>query len=118
MQRLGIIGGGNMGQAIVRGGLAAGIIAPSAVIVAEIDPAKRAEIARLGCATSADPAAAALAEQIILAVKPQAFLDFAGTIATPIASKVVISIMAGLHSSRFAKRSAARPVSCASCPTC
>ena len=99
--RLGIIGGGNMGQAIVRGGIAAGIFPPAQVIVAEIDQDKRAGMSELGCSTSNDPHDAAAAEQIILAVKPQVFPEVARAIAPLRESKVVMTIMAGLHTSKI-----------------
>lgn len=99
--RLGIIGGGNMGSAIVRGGIRAGVFKAGEVIVAEIDPARRAAIEATGCSASDNPKDAADADQIILAVKPQAFASVAKAIAPLSGEKVVISIMAGLHSQRI-----------------
>src|SRR5438477_10927590 len=99
--RLGIIGGGNMGQAIARGAIVAGVAPAPQMIIAEIDAAKRKELATLGCAITADPHEAAAAQQIILAVKPQVFPDVARAIAPLRDSKVVITIMAGLHSSKI-----------------
>lgn len=96
--RLGIIGAGNMGRAIVRGVLDAGVLSPQAVVVAEIDRDRREDLAVLGCATTADPAAALAAEQVLLAVKPQSFGALAESLGPLAEPKVVISIMAGLHS--------------------
>ncbi len=96
--RLGIIGGGNMGQAIVRGSIAAGIMKSGDVLVAEIDPMRRQELACLGCTTTEDPASAVGCEQIMLAVKPQVFTNIATVIGPLPEPKVVISIMAGLSS--------------------
>src|SRR5690606_29872550 len=70
---LGIIGGGNMGGAIVRGGVRAGVLHASNIIVADIDQARLKQFESLGCAVTTDASAAASAEQIMLAVKPQAF---------------------------------------------
>jgi len=95
---LGIIGGGNMGQAIVRGAIGAGVIKPARILVAEIDATRREQVGRLGCATSDDPAAAIGAEVILLAVKPQSFPEVAGAIAPLSRPTVVISIMAGIGS--------------------
>lgn len=95
--RLGVIGGGNMGQAIVRGGIAAGVVSPAQVIVAEIDAEKRDGLKLLGCDVTDDPRQASRAEQFILAVKPQAFAEVSRAIAPLQDSKVVITIMAGLH---------------------
>ncbi len=96
--RLGIIGGGNMGQAIVRGSIAAGIMKSDDVLVAEIDPMRRQELACLGCTTTEDPVLAVGCEQIMLAVKPQVFANIATVIGLLPEPKVVISIMAGLSS--------------------
>ncbi len=95
---LGIIGAGNMGGAIVRGAVAAGVIEPGEVLVVDLDETKRREAHELGCLTSGDPAAVTQAEEILLAVKPQAFPDVARAIGTLREPKVVISIMAGLTS--------------------
>ncbi len=96
--RLGIIGAGNMGHAIVRGVVEAGVLSPQAIVVAEIDPARREAVAALGCPTAADPAAALAAEQILLAVKPQGFAGLAERIGPIAEPRIVLSIMAGLHS--------------------
>lgn len=96
--KLGMIGGGNMGQAIVRGAIDAGVLGPHDVLVAEIDPARRKVLAELGCATTDDPAGVLGCEQLMLAVKPQSFGEVARTIAPIAEGKVVISIMAGLSS--------------------
>ncbi|MHC4769299.1 MAG: NAD(P)-binding domain-containing protein, partial [Planctomycetota bacterium] len=53
-RRLGIIGGGNMGQAIARGAITAHVLRPDEIMVAELDPGKRAELDKLGCPTSDD----------------------------------------------------------------
>lgn len=100
---LGIIGGGNMGAAIMRGAIGEGamgpgVIAADRIIVIDIDETKRAEAESLGCKVSDDPADAKDAEQIMLAVKPQIFPVVAERM-TPLAeSKIMISIMAGLSS--------------------
>ena len=87
-----------MGQAIVRGSIAAGIMKSGDVLVAEIDPMRRQELACLGCTTTEDPASAVGCEQIMLAVKPQVFTNIATVIGPLPEPKVVISIMAGLSS--------------------
>jgi beta-lactamase class A len=46
---LGIIGGGNMGGAIVRGAISRNVLAPDQILVAEIDPERRDAAAKLGC---------------------------------------------------------------------
>ena len=88
-----------MGTAIVRGCIAARVFQPREVIVADVDQAKLATIAELGCAITVDATQAAQAQQILLAVKPQVFAAVAREISPWAASKVVLSIMAGLNSS-------------------
>jgi pyrroline-5-carboxylate reductase len=96
--RLGLIGGGNMGGAIVRGGIEAGVFAAREVIVADVDVARLDDFKSLGCETSLDARMAANAMQVVLAVKPQVFGQVAEAIAPLAQPKVVISIMAGLRS--------------------
>ncbi len=96
--RLGIVGGGNMGQAIVRGVIDAGVLPAGAVVVADVDVARRRELERLGCRVAADPAAVLEADEIMLAVKPQSFPDAAAAIGRLTEPKIVITIMAGLGS--------------------
>ena len=96
--RLAIIGGGNMGSAIVRGCLGARVFGPRDIIVVEIDGSKRRAMEQLGCATTVDPVQASGADQIVLAVKPQVFAELARAIGALPESKIVISIMAGLQS--------------------
>jgi pyrroline-5-carboxylate reductase len=93
--RLGIIGGGNMGGAIVRGAIGAGVLAPQEILVVEVDERKRGMFADLNCRTVPDAAAALECEQIILAIKPQTFPEVAAVIAPLPSSMVVITIMAG-----------------------
>jgi pyrroline-5-carboxylate reductase len=100
--RLGIIGGGNMGHAIVRGAIEGGVLPPGEIIVAELDAARRRALNDLGCTTTTVAAAAATgAEQLMLAVKPQVFGEIAASIVPLPRSMVVISIMAGLGSPRI-----------------
>ena len=96
--RLGIIGAGNMGGAIVRGCIRAGAYAASEVIVADVDASKLDDLRGLGIEVTHDASLAARSANIILAVKPQVFGDVARLIAPLPQSTVVISIMAGLNS--------------------
>lgn len=96
--RLGIIGAGNMGSAIARGAVAAGVLGPPDLLIAEVTAARRRELAGEGFATSADPSAALAAEQVLLAVKPQSFPALARALGPLAAPKVIVSIMAGVSS--------------------
>lgn len=105
---LAIIGGGNMGLAIVSGGMAGtGPLMRGFVAVAEPDEGKRATLKAMGVATFAragDAIAAAISKeekpgeaQVLLAVKPQMLPGLADEVREVLAteSRVVISILAG-----------------------
>jgi pyrroline-5-carboxylate reductase len=106
MSTLAVIGGGNMGSAIVEGALAAGVLSPGGVVVAEQDKGKWGSFERLGVRVvgRASEALEGLDErgQVLLAVKPQSF----GALAAEIGAwegwrgRVVISIMAGVRTDR------------------
>ncbi len=97
--RTAFIGGGVMGEAMLARALVAGVIAPADVCVAEPLDDRRAYLASThGIAVTADGAeAAATAELVVLAVKPQqiaaVFETLAGTLD---AQQTVLSIVAGV----------------------
>jgi pyrroline-5-carboxylate reductase len=122
---LAIIGGGNMGKAIVLGALEAKLLAPGEVVVCEQEPKKREDFARWGVRAVGKveeavdqllppppgPLAslhesthlAACGGQVLLAVKPQSLGTVAGELApllqrTP---RVVISILAGTPTAKL-----------------
>jgi pyrroline-5-carboxylate reductase len=103
---IGFIGGGNMARSLV-GGLIADGVAPSAFTVSEPDPARRAALAeRYGVAVTADNCqAAAGAEVVVLAVKPQVLPGVAREIAAALADRhpLVVSIAAGIRSTDVAR---------------
>lgn len=88
-----IVGGGNMGSALV-GGLVSGGVAPGSIVVVEIDAAKRADLeARFGVRTSA---AMVEGDGAVIAVKPAdavAACAEAATLGTP----RLLSIAAGVN---------------------
>jgi pyrroline-5-carboxylate reductase len=85
-----------MGWAIARGALAARVLHPDEILVAEIDEQKRAELRRLGCAVTDDARQAVEREQVLLAVKPQSFAEVAEAVAPITKPTIVITIMAGI----------------------
>lgn len=102
-----VFGGGVMGSAIVRGGLAAGVLDAALVTVCEPDASKRAALAALGVRTTSDHAHAARAAPDaawLLAVKPQSFAELARQLAGAGVSsrRLVVSVMAGVRGERIA----------------
>jgi pyrroline-5-carboxylate reductase len=118
MSLLLIIGGGNMGGAIVRGAITHGVLLPSDVCVVDMDASKRAAFQDLGCSTASDVEHADVDLReggvTLLAIKPQMFSDIAAALAPVTQPRVFISIMAGLDSGRLhhALGPAARIVRC------
>lgn len=104
------IGGGNMAQAILRGGAGSKVLDPARVAVAEPDPEKRRLLtpAPAAAVATASEALAWLRRverapgegQVLLAVKPQSLGVVAGEIGPLLGSarRVVISILAGTTS--------------------
>lgn len=100
LPRLGIIGAGKMGSALLRSVLAAGLSAPDAVC---FSCARAESRQRLAQETGARPLAdnrqvVAESEVVVLAVKPQVALEVLEEIAPEVAARhLVISIVAGLR---------------------
>ncbi len=100
---LGVIGAGNMAEAIVRGVIAGGFVGAGDIIASEPDEARREFLsAELGIACVEDNLLPAACPKILLAVKPQMMEQVLGEIASSIGDDaLVISIAAGLTSSFF-----------------
>ena len=96
--RIGIIGGGFMGEAFLRGILRAGVAEPSEVAVAEVVEARRAELSEHGVRVTDDPQSACIgADVVLLAVKPDDVPDVAASLAGAISpDAVLVSIAAGV----------------------
>lgn len=98
-----VIGGGSMAQSIIRGCMVAGITPARAWLVAEHHEAKRQVLQRMGAWVV--PKAIDLAPmltretQILLAFKPQSLEAFGQEAKRLDMDRVVISILAGTHSS-------------------
>ncbi|MDP6606999.1 MAG: pyrroline-5-carboxylate reductase [Dehalococcoidia bacterium] len=95
--RIGIIGGGFMGEAFMHG-LIAGVVDPSDVTVAEVFDEKRAALAQHGVLVTAEAREAVEgADVVLMAVKPQDFATAAAELKGAIdADAIVISIAAGI----------------------
>lgn len=104
-----IIGGGNMGGALLRGGVASGVLSPSRVAVAEPDGSKRESLvasARVVGTVAEALATGATHGVVLLAVKPQVFEGVAEEIAAAggIGGRGVFSIMAGVSMRAIGER--------------
>lgn len=101
--RVGVIGGGRMGDAIVGGLVASGAVAAEQFVVAEPNESRRAQlVSARGIATVADAREAARgAALVILAVKPQVIDSVTNSIADLLEGAVVVSIAAGITTARL-----------------
>lgn len=99
-----LIGCGNMGTAIAKGIVAAGLIAPADIVVSDVNEASQQRLAaELGCEGTCDNAEAVRDAQIVLiAVKPQYLDDVVRGFADAVApDALVVSIAAGVTLERL-----------------
>ena len=102
-RRLGIIGAGNMAEALVKGLLAAGVFAPDDMAACDPSQARQEVFRSLGVVASTDPQPAASCPVVLLAVKPQIIAEVASAIAPLLKSEaLVVSIAAGITTRRLA----------------
>jgi pyrroline-5-carboxylate reductase len=102
--RLGLIGGGLMGEAIVAAVLNKKVLTPADIVASDVSPHRRDLLARqYGLTVSDDNArVAAEADIALLAVKPQEFGSVAKIIQGHLNSRqIVVSIMAGVRIERL-----------------
>jgi len=101
--KIGIIGGGNMGEAIIKGLVAKKLFAPAAILVCEADT-KRVQYLKEKYRIGAGDLDAIIARSstVILAVKPQDMENVLAKIEEH--DKLFISIAAGLTTKFFEKR--------------
>lgn len=93
------LGAGNMAGALVKGLLAAGVAAPEQILCTDVRPHRLEELTKtFGVRTATDNvAAAAAADVVVLATKPQAFDRLLPDVAKGLrASSLVVSIAAGV----------------------
>jgi pyrroline-5-carboxylate reductase len=97
-KKIGFLGGGNMGEALIRGLLKTGLIPPEDLFVADVRLDRLEELARFyGIHTLSDnPLLVRRVDVVILAVKPQILTTVLGEVAPAVAGKLVISIAAGV----------------------
>jgi pyrroline-5-carboxylate reductase len=101
---IGFLGFGNMGGAVARGAVAAGLVGPSDILVYDPGlPAGVLESSGFGSARSAEEVFLK-SEVILLAVKPQVFKETAAAwteLVSGLSGKTVISVMAGIRSEKL-----------------
>lgn len=102
---LGVIGAGNMAEAIVRAAIDREIVNPDKIIVADPAADRRVVFENLGCATGErNRHVVETSAQIMLAVKPQIFPRIVDDLQSLDAERqIVITIMAGLSSKKIAE---------------
>lgn len=96
---LGFIGAGNMGQALIKGLLKAGMIEPQRIVATDIDKSKLAILEdETGIRIAdQDKHVVEIAEAILICVKPPAIIPLLGQIASALTpGKIIISIAAGI----------------------
>src|SRR3954469_23329835 len=107
-----VVGGGNIAQAIIRGGIDAGLLSPGLLAVVEPEAGKRDLFRGMGAKTfkASEELPAWLGPierthgkaQTLLAIKPQAFAGAAGPLAEALGRgrRVIISILAGMPTAK------------------
>ena len=103
---IGIIGCGNMGQALIKGMLAARIVSPKSVVGWDADRAKLRKVAgSTGIRAGRSNLEAASVRTLLLAVKPQQMDGLLKQIAPHLAHRpLIISIAAGISTKRIERR--------------
>jgi pyrroline-5-carboxylate reductase len=97
-RKIGVIGAGNMGTALIRGWLKAGLAQPTEIFLADVVTERVQGLHReLGLQAADNRQVAAQAEIVLLAVKPQVVPEVLAEIQPQLdASRLVISIAAGI----------------------
>ncbi len=96
--KLAFIGGGNMAEAMLAAVLSRGVTSPEMVTVSDINPERRRHLAqRYGVKTTeSNPEAAAGADVVVLAIKPQALPEVAKGLKGRLEpGQLLLSILAG-----------------------
>ena len=94
--KIGFIGAGNMGKAIIAGALDSGIIAPNHLYISRKRPQLSADLAAKGATVMANNVELARAvDCVVLAIKPVYTAQVLSEVRAALAGKLVISIVAG-----------------------
>jgi len=96
--KISFIGGGNMARALIGGLIAQGWKAADIGVI-ELDPAKRQQLQTdFGVAVSDQLPSVAMADIVVLAIKPQQLRDIAIFLGSLLRNQLVVSIAAGIRS--------------------
>lgn len=101
--RLAVVGGGRMGEAIVKGLLDAGSVDACHVVIVEPDAQRRKTLGEAHGVTAVPNALEVVpdADIVIVAVKPQVIADVVTAMAPSLAGSLVVSIAAGVSVARL-----------------
>ncbi len=101
---LGFIGAGNMAEALGRGLLDAGLIAPAQIRASDPSAERRALWTAMGVAAGEDNLVPAACDVVVAAVKPQVFDAVLGASASALNERtLLVSIAAGIRTDRIAR---------------
>lgn len=106
-KRIGVVGGGKMGGALITGMISGGLVKPEALMVADTDANRLEELAKAyGVGVTADNReAVGNADLILLAVKPQNMAEVLSGMAGAVPpAALVISIAAGIPTAFIEER--------------
>jgi pyrroline-5-carboxylate reductase len=105
-KKIGVVGGGKMGGALIEGILSRGMVGASALTVADRDGSRLEELAKVyGVRVTADNREAVRgADLIILSVKPQIMADVLAGLAGAASKALFISIAAGISTAFIEER--------------
>jgi len=99
---LGIIGAGNMAEAIVRGVIRSGFESTANIIVSDLSPQRRERLAELGASVTDDNTVPAACPCVLVALKPQVIPQVLPAVADAVKpDALVISIAAGIPTAKL-----------------
>lgn len=96
---MGVLGVGHLATALLDGVFKRGVLSPEQVLLSDHVPAQLDRFAAMGCTIASSNVELKAAPRLLLAVRPQSFVDAASSIGDLSSEQLVISVMAGLDSS-------------------
>ena len=96
-KKLGVLGAGNMAEALISGVLQAGLVEASSITACDLAAARREVFAGMGCAVTDKVSDLLAADIILLSLKPQVVFSVLNEIGPKLTDKqLIISIAAGI----------------------